>query len=475
MAVEWFCKISGKKFGPLSSKQLKTMVQKGRLLPEHEVTQGTGGPWVPADRVKGLFADDGSPAEDEEPDDVPVAELVRKPAKKPAVKLAAREKPGRRRATPSTSLPVAQAAPQPPAAPAVRRAKAAPSLGSQPAVAQPVAAQPLGANPLGIVTGDHTPTAKATGRTRAASLSPEGRKKQNLTAVVLLALVVVALAGAGIWLMVRDKNPDDSAKKDEQTAEEADEKGRTEPKQPGKSETPPAAEPDESKTWRDASQESILRGDVRVKILSAKVGVPLFIGNSGNPARPKDPKPYLLIQVQLRNTHPNKKLDYTSWSVSRTDLEPEDDFGNTYKPKRFAGGAPMGQLTAESIYPDATIEDLLVFEPPIDKIKYLRLELPAEAFGESGTLRFEIPKPWIGVANEMPEFPETEPPIGPPTEPVDTPDPLPDEIPIDPPPDPGPVVDPGPDKRKPKDDFPDLFGEEPAESEKPDPFGAFKE
>jgi len=475
MAVEWFCKISGKKLGPLSSKQLRAMVEKGRLLPEHELAQGAGGPWVPAGRVKGLFAEDGSPAEDHEPDDVPVAELVRKPAKKPAMKLAVQEKPARRRATPASSLPVARAAPEPPAAPAVRRPAAAGSPASQPAAARPVAAGSQRANPLGIVTDGHTPTARATGRGRVAGVSPEGRKRQNLTAVVLLGLLILVLAGVGIWLMVRDKTPDEPEKKDQQTAEQAAEKSTAAPTQPGKSDTPPAAEPDESETWRDASKESIIRGDVRVKILSAKVGVPLFVGHSGNPAHPKDPKPYLLIQVQLSNTHPNKKLDYKSWSVSGTNLEPEDDFGNTYKPKRFAGGAPLGQLTAESIYPNATIEDLLVFEPPIDTIKYLRLELPASAFGESGTLRFEIPKPWIGVAEAMPEFPGTEPSVEPPVEPVDTPGPLPDEIPIDPPPDPGPVVEPLPDKRTPKDDWPDLFEQEPAKTEKPDSFGAFEE
>jgi len=481
MAVEWFCKISGKKFGPLSSKQLRAMVQKGQLLPQHEVTQGTGGPWVPAGRVKGLFSQGGAPAEDPESEEVPVAELIRKPAKKPAVKAAVKEKPARRR-IPSASLPVAEAAPQPPAAPAVRRPKAAPSPATRP-VAQPVMDQPAGENPLGIVTDDYTPIARATGRGRASTVIPEGKKKQNLTLVIALVMVIVALAAAGIYLMVRDKNPDKPAKESEQTAEDSSQNNNngTEPKPPGNSSTPPA-EPDESEKWYDASTESITCGDVQVKILSAKVGIPMFIGRSGNPGLPKNPKPYLQIQIQLKNTHPTKKLEYTSWSAGRTEVKPEDDFGNTYKRGRFVGGAPLGQLTTESIYPNKTIQDLLVFEPPIDTIEYLRLELPASAFGEKGTLRFEIPKEWIGVAADAPDFPGTEPSVEPsvepPTEPADVPSPSPDEIPIAPP-DPGPEDKPPGGKRKPADDFPDLFEnepqEQPQEREKPDPFDAFEE
>ena len=55
MAAEWFCKIGEKKYGPWNDKQLKTVVAKGQLKPEHLVRQGSEGPWVPAGRVKGLF------------------------------------------------------------------------------------------------------------------------------------------------------------------------------------------------------------------------------------------------------------------------------------------------------------------------------------------------------------------------------------------------------------------------------------
>ena len=55
MSADWFCKIGEKKYGPLNDKQLKTIVAKGQLKPEHLVRHGSEGPWVAAGRVKGLF------------------------------------------------------------------------------------------------------------------------------------------------------------------------------------------------------------------------------------------------------------------------------------------------------------------------------------------------------------------------------------------------------------------------------------
>ena len=55
MASDWFCKIGEKKYGPYDDRQIKTIVAKGQLKPDHLVRQGSEGPWVPAGRVKGLF------------------------------------------------------------------------------------------------------------------------------------------------------------------------------------------------------------------------------------------------------------------------------------------------------------------------------------------------------------------------------------------------------------------------------------
>ena len=76
-----------------------------------------------------------------------------------------------------------------------------------------------------------------------------------------------------------------------------------------------------------------------------------------------------------------------------------DNFGNPYKPFKVnvaLGEEIPGQISAEtSIYPEKNIEDLLVFEPPLENIEFLRLELPAAACGMTGTLHLQIPKSMI--------------------------------------------------------------------------------
>ena len=75
----------------------------------------------------------------------------------------------------------------------------------------------------------------------------------------------------------------------------------------------------------------------------------------------------------------------------------KDNFGNSYKRFTIGLGEEIpGQIVAEtSIYPEKTVEDLLVFEPPLENIEYLHLELPAAACGMTGALRLEIPASMI--------------------------------------------------------------------------------
>lgn len=56
MPDQWFCKIGGAKRGPFSPQQLKGLVAARKLHPDDLVRHGSEGAWMPAQRVKGLFA-----------------------------------------------------------------------------------------------------------------------------------------------------------------------------------------------------------------------------------------------------------------------------------------------------------------------------------------------------------------------------------------------------------------------------------
>jgi hypothetical protein len=56
MANMWFVQRGDKKTGPVDSAELKQLASTGRLLPTDLVQREGGQDWVPAARIKGLFA-----------------------------------------------------------------------------------------------------------------------------------------------------------------------------------------------------------------------------------------------------------------------------------------------------------------------------------------------------------------------------------------------------------------------------------
>jgi hypothetical protein len=55
MATEWYCKIMGEEWGPMSSQELLAVAQRGRLTRDDTVRRGNRGTWVRAELVGGLF------------------------------------------------------------------------------------------------------------------------------------------------------------------------------------------------------------------------------------------------------------------------------------------------------------------------------------------------------------------------------------------------------------------------------------
>lgn len=56
MAGQWYCRVDGTTYGPLTSQQLVKAVRGGKVSPSDLVSKDLGGKWVRADAVKGLFA-----------------------------------------------------------------------------------------------------------------------------------------------------------------------------------------------------------------------------------------------------------------------------------------------------------------------------------------------------------------------------------------------------------------------------------
>jgi len=52
---------------------------------------------------------------------------------------------------------------------------------------------------------------------------------------------------------------------------------------------------------------------------------------------------------------------------------------------------PVGRVDSDSIYPGKSLTDVLIFEPPLENIQQLDLEMPARNVGTEGHFRIRIP------------------------------------------------------------------------------------
>jgi len=435
MVAEWYLKVAGKELGPLTPKQLKIMAAKGQLAPDDPVRQGSEGSWVPAGRVKGLLPGAGSAAGESNSSGMPVAKPLEEPPVKIKKRSAAKSKP--------SSTPVAKPLEEPVAAPATRPPVAvpAPPQAAPPAAVPPTVAPPAVATPtnqFAIDTEPHSPGAIASGRGGAGALKPRKKRQTQTVVVVGLVVLLVGLGVAAAAMILSKKtmqepaqDPDavaaqpstETAPENEGKPEDFDALGGLEEGlaeligEPKPSETPtedpaepepdtPAATAPDEDTWSDASTSSVTRGDVTVKITAAETGRPTLVrSGTGQRAWPKGD--YLVIRLRLQSTNADKKLPYTSWSArapANATMNLVDNTGTPYLVKSFAGMEAEGQVSGGkgSIYPDQPTEDVLIFERPLKTAKFLRLELPAAAFGEKGLLRFEIPMTMV-VAMAEPE------------------------------------------------------------------------
>ena len=104
----------------------------------------------------------------------------------------------------------------------------------------------------------------------------------------------------------------------------------------------------------------------------------------------------LSVTVEITNLSQTKKLEYRTWAGADVAFDRDygslvDNFANSYKRMSFGMHEPVARNERASIYPAKSLTDVLVFEPPVSQVQYLRLELPGDNFGGSGMIRIQIP------------------------------------------------------------------------------------
>ncbi|HUT93762.1 MAG TPA: DUF4339 domain-containing protein [Thermoguttaceae bacterium] len=412
MESGWYLKVANKEVGPLAPRQLKAMADKGQISPYDPVRLGSDGRWVPASSVRGLLPAGGPSVEQPPPSRLPVAEQLERPPAasggrpdgetKPAAeaRLATGTKPA---AAPTASLP-GTAQPGIPVAQAV---------GATPAPPASAASLP---GPFAIETGQDILMARYAGRQQGSATGSRRRRKKEAVIVggimVLMALAAVTaaviLSGKGATTASKAPKAADKASQDVEAEHEEvvipglDEYlGGTGPESPGSSPSESSA----ADAWTDASTSSVECGEVVVKIASAQIARPRLTSQaSGKAARGTED--YLCLKLELWNKGKSDRREYRSWNVVGAGVTLVDDQDKRYSLESFVdqrSGLDGETEGGAVLSPGGVAVDMLVFERPAKSAALLRLQLPARAFGEQGSLKFQIPISMIAVAHASQE------------------------------------------------------------------------
>jgi hypothetical protein len=149
--------------------------------------------------------------------------------------------------------------------------------------------------------------------------------------------------------------------------------------------------------WVDAWREAAQQGGVRVKVVGAAVGaVPL---QDGQGRRLWSRERCLVVRLRLGNVGADRPVQYTSWSSPAKSPDGPalvDHVGRSYASRTFGPGlSVIGQVQRAGLVVGKWTDDVLVFAAPGPDVSFLRLTLPASAFGGKGQLRLQIPRQMI--------------------------------------------------------------------------------
>lgn len=128
--------------------------------------------------------------------------------------------------------------------------------------------------------------------------------------------------------------------------------------------------------WVDAGNAVWEHRDVRVEITTVIVAY--------EPGRDRKREPVMRVGVRLTNIGAARAIEYGGWTA----VPPLPQTAGTASSLGATAGPTAG---GTKLLPGKSIDAVLIYPPPAGPPAALRLELPAEAFGGAGPIRFEIP------------------------------------------------------------------------------------
>ena len=148
--------------------------------------------------------------------------------------------------------------------------------------------------------------------------------------------------------------------------------------------------------WIDAGKAAYRQGDVYVKVMEVKIDqAPLE-----PPLKDKAAMRSLLISLKVANIGQLRTIPYAGQGSGKHPASLKDSQGKMLTVKNFPADCKLlGQTKQAVLRANKQVEDLLVFEIPSAEVRHLDLELPAAAWGGTGTCKLRIPGRMIAVVN----------------------------------------------------------------------------
>jgi len=129
--------------------------------------------------------------------------------------------------------------------------------------------------------------------------------------------------------------------------------------------------------WVDAGSAVWEHRDVRIEIITVIVAL-------SEPTRDRKREPVLRVGVRITNIGAARAIEFGSWTA----VPPLPQTPGATSALTATAGLIAN---APKVLPGKSIDAVLIYPPPSGPSAALRLELPAEAFGDEGSIRFEIP------------------------------------------------------------------------------------
>jgi hypothetical protein len=154
--------------------------------------------------------------------------------------------------------------------------------------------------------------------------------------------------------------------------------------------------------WVDASASAVRHHDLRIDVVSVTIGG-VEVEDQGKTTL--TPEKHLVIRVRASYETPRyTRIPYEPWvdkggSPSKHPPILTDTAKHSYAQDTFAPNLTIvGRDKSFFITPGHQVKEVLIFPAPTELPEFLHLELPADAFGMKGVIRFHIPKSMIQVS-----------------------------------------------------------------------------